>query len=178
VLVRVEGLDKNYWLLLDIADNAILEDLDWFLRQIWLECCGHMSVFSLKSFDGNEFDMGKKISDFSPGDKLCYMYDMGSTTELTISIIGKTRRPKQKNEVRLIARNAASEFTCACGKPAVSLCTQCMYGADNPFLCAACAKTHEHEERMLPVTNSPRMGECGYCGEQDEWAFEPGKLNV
>jgi hypothetical protein len=38
VLVKAEGRDKKYCLLLDIAANAILEDLDWFLRRIWLEC--------------------------------------------------------------------------------------------------------------------------------------------
>ncbi|MDR3334986.1 MAG: hypothetical protein LBT13_08915, partial [Treponema sp.] len=168
------GLDKNYWLLLDIASNAVLKDLDWFLRQIWLECCGHMSAFFGKSFGGGrfKFDMKKRISDFNPGDKLRYVYDMGNSTELTISIIGETQRPKQKNTVRLLARNVAPEFTCACGKPASSICSRCMYDADNPFLCDDCAKTHEHE--ALPVVNSPRMGECGYDGEQDKWTFEPG----
>jgi hypothetical protein len=176
VLVRAEGMDKNYWLLLDIEANAVLSDLDSFLRKIWLECCGHMSVFSLHRFDGNEFAMRKKISDFSTGDKLCYMYDMGSTTELMISIVGETRRPKQKAKVRLLARNVAPEITCSCGKPATTLCSECMYDADNPFLCDGCAETHEHEEMMLPVTNSPRMGECAYDGYLDKWTFEPGKF--
>jgi hypothetical protein len=48
------------------------------------------------------------------------------------------------------------------------------YTADNPFLCDGCAKTHEHEGMLLPVTNSPRMGECAYDGELDTWTFEPG----
>jgi len=26
---------------------------------------------------------------------------------------------------------------------------------------------------MLPVTNSPRMGVCGYCGELDTYEFVP-----
>jgi hypothetical protein len=46
LLIKVEGAyQKEYWLFLDIALNATLEDLDAFLRQIWLECCGHMSGF-------------------------------------------------------------------------------------------------------------------------------------
>jgi hypothetical protein len=177
VLVRVEGLDKNYWLLLDIAAKAVLKDLDSFLRQIWLECCGHMSVFFGKSFGiEDECDMRKRMHGFNPGSKFRYIYDMGNSTELTISIIGETRRPKQRYPVRLLARNVAPEFTCACGKSASSICIECIYKVDNPFLCDDCAKTHEHEEMMLPITNSPRMGECGYCGERDKWTFDPGKF--
>jgi hypothetical protein len=61
VFVKVEGLyDNNYWLLLDIAANAVLGDLDSFFRKIWLECCDHMSVFGRKKFDGMEFYMKKR----------------------------------------------------------------------------------------------------------------------
>ncbi|MDR3302306.1 MAG: hypothetical protein LBT01_07250 [Spirochaetaceae bacterium] len=174
VLIRAEGVDKNYWLLLDIAADAVLWDLDLFLRRIWVECCDHMSIFIDKRFDGNEFDKEQKISDFSPGDKLCYLYDMGSTTELTISIIGKARRPKQNDEVRLLARNAAPVYTCACGKPATTLCVECWWHTGNPFFCADCAKAHDHNDTMLPSANSPRMGVCGYYGERDKWIFKPG----
>ena len=44
-LVKVEGMDKRYWLLLDLPLTASLKNLDDFLRKIWLECCGHMSAF-------------------------------------------------------------------------------------------------------------------------------------
>ncbi|MDR3312082.1 MAG: hypothetical protein LBS64_02995 [Spirochaetaceae bacterium] len=37
------------------------------------------------------------------------------------SIIGETRRPKQKDEVRLLARNVAQEYTYDCGNPAVKI---------------------------------------------------------
>jgi hypothetical protein len=42
--------------------------------------------------------------------------------------------------------------------------------------CAACADEHENENMMLPVTNSPRMGECGYEGELDTFEFDPRNL--
>lgn len=46
--VVVEGkYDPQYWLHLDVAGNAQLEDLDQFLRDIWLECCGHLSAFRI-----------------------------------------------------------------------------------------------------------------------------------
>ena len=49
-LVKVET-DKSwrsspYFLSLWIDGEAVVEDLDLFLRDIWLECCGHMSAFT------------------------------------------------------------------------------------------------------------------------------------
>ena len=42
--LRVEA--GPYFLNLLMDGDATLEDLDHFLRAIWLECCGHMSQFS------------------------------------------------------------------------------------------------------------------------------------
>ncbi len=51
-----------------------------------------------------------------------------------------------------------------------------MRNRDNPFLCEACIENYEHgDEMLLPVVNSPRMGVCGCCGEQDVCAFDPEK---
>jgi hypothetical protein len=38
---------KEYWLHLELPATATLEDLDRFLRDIWLECCGHLSAFEI-----------------------------------------------------------------------------------------------------------------------------------
>jgi hypothetical protein len=100
---------------------------------------------------------------------------MGSPTELTISIIGKFRRPTQKDAVRLLARNVAPVFTCDCGKTAECICPAGWWNSTNPYLCEECAETRE-DERILPVVNSPRMGECGFDGDRDKWTFEPGKF--
>jgi hypothetical protein len=48
-----------------------------------------------------------------------------------------------------------------------------MSDTDNPFFCDSCAEKHEHEEMLLPVVNSPRMGVCAYDGELDVFAFKP-----
>lgn len=37
-----------YWLHLDVRADAKLKDLDKFLRDIWLECCGHLSAFTIE----------------------------------------------------------------------------------------------------------------------------------
>ncbi|HET7117307.1 MAG TPA: hypothetical protein VFI29_12490 [Hanamia sp.] len=35
-----------YFLALWIDGDALIDDIDYFLRGIWLECCGHMSAFT------------------------------------------------------------------------------------------------------------------------------------
>lgn len=34
---------------------------------------------------------------------------------------------------------------------------------------------NREEGAYLPVTNSLRMGECGYCGELDKYAYDPSE---
>ena len=43
--LRVEA--GAFWLDLDIKTSARLTRLDEFLRAIWLECCGHLSAFTI-----------------------------------------------------------------------------------------------------------------------------------
>jgi hypothetical protein len=43
----VEGrYNPQYWMHLEMAASDTLADLDYFLRDIWLECCGHLSEFT------------------------------------------------------------------------------------------------------------------------------------
>src|SRR5947209_4813866 len=45
----VEGKhDPRYWLHLEMPATATLGDLDGLLRDIWLECCGHLSAFRIE----------------------------------------------------------------------------------------------------------------------------------
>lgn len=175
VILKVESEeDKNYWLYLDIAVTSTLKTLDAFLREIWLECCGHMSAFYSRSY--GEIGKSTKIASFSARDVLQYEYDFGDTTYLKITVMAHAKRPKQRNAVRLLGRNEPYSFTCGnCGKPADKICCECMWEDKNPFLCDACAEAHGHEG-MLPVTNSPRMGVCAYCGEMDIYEFDPLKF--
>ena len=93
----------------DIPPKSPLSLLDQFLRDIWLECCGHMSAFRTGGGGWGE-DIGKsrKVGSFEPGDKIVHEYDFGSTTETLITFVGKTKRPPQRNAVRLLARNVAA----------------------------------------------------------------------
>jgi hypothetical protein len=163
-----DAFNPDYFLHLLISGNSTLKDLDVFLRDIWLECCGHLSSFSLQRY-GDEIHLKHKVEDiFIPGVKLIYQYDFGSTTELSIKAVynyhGTTERNKK---IQIIARNAQPIIPCdECGlKPAVRICTECQWD-ENGRLCEECSQTHEcGDEMFLPVVNSPRAGVCGYTGD-------------
>jgi len=156
---------SEYWLHLKVASNAKLKDLDQFLRDIWLECCGHMSAFRCGE---GELEMGRKLGDvLSPGMELLHEYDFGTTTELLVKVLAKYEGPmKKKRPIEILARNAPLEIPCdECGESlAVKICTECQWDGAG-WLCEACAEDHEcGEDMMLPVVNSPRTGVCGYGG--------------
>ena len=171
-LLKIEGADdKEYWLYVDIPIRSTLNVLDTFLRKIWLECCGHMSAFSGSGH--REIGKSRKLDSFSPGDKLLHEYDFGSTTETLITVVGRTFRKQQKEAVRVLARNIPPVFRCAkCGAEAEWILPERFYESENPFYCNKCLEEEAAEEVMvLPVTNSPRMGVCGYEGDQDTYIF-------
>jgi hypothetical protein len=161
----VDAYNADYFLHLLLAEEAPLAYLDGFLRDIWLECCGHMSAFSYQRY-GDEIDMRHKAKDiFMPGTKISYQYDFGSTTELMVQTRGRYQGPI-KGKIEIIARNTQPIIPCdECNtKPAVEICTECMWD-DGGWLCEDCAESHECDEDMfLPVVNSPRTGVCGYTG--------------
>ena len=44
----VEGRDLPvYWMHLEVTASTTLATLDRFLRDTWLECCGHLSAFEI-----------------------------------------------------------------------------------------------------------------------------------
>ena len=163
-----DTFNPDYFLHLLIVDDSTLKYLDSFLRGIWLECCGHMSSFSFQRW-GDEIKMGRKVKDiFTPGVKLTYQYDFGSTTELFIKAVYHYHGATDGNQkIQIIARNAQPIIPCdECGaKPAAQICGECQW-EDKGWLCEECSQTHECDDEMfLPVVNSPRTGVCGYTGE-------------
>ena len=49
--IKISGY-KIFWLHIEIKGTKKLSALDTFLRNIWLECCGHLSEFTI---DGTEY---------------------------------------------------------------------------------------------------------------------------
>ncbi len=174
--LQVEGLYlPMYWLHIEIPAKATLEDLDRFLRAIWLECCGHLSSFEIsgESFISEPFEPGDRSmvialeKVMAPGMKFEYIYDFGTSTELLIKVISARvgRAPSGKVPVRIMARNNPPELKCdVCGKPATGVCCVCS-DEDTGRVCEECGKSHEcGEDMLLPVVNSPRVGMCDYTG--------------
>ena len=47
-MVISDKYQKDYWLIVEINENARLKELDQFIRDIWVECCGHLSEFAIQ----------------------------------------------------------------------------------------------------------------------------------
>jgi hypothetical protein len=167
----------DYWLHLEIPDTLTLHDLDYFLRGIWLECCGHLSAFTIagQSYASALFDDGwsddksmnvrlKRV--LEPEMSFSHEYDFGTTTYLKLRVLSSREGSPKDNEVLILAQNEPPEILCsACQKKqATEVCAYCLYEGTG-WLCEDCVADHEcGDEALLPVVNSPRVGECAYAG--------------
>ncbi|MQL52291.1 hypothetical protein GFC01_08410 [Desulfofundulus thermobenzoicus] len=192
--IVVEGrYNPEYWLHLLVKSEATLNELDQFLRDIWLECCGHLSQFVIQGvryvsemdedlfdFFGNDRDMNISLADvLGPGTRFHHEYDFGTTTELALRVLSIDRLDGEiktaiKNDdeegldyedIQILARNEPPLLNCEkCGAAATLVCINCFYDGGG-CLCQKCAGEHEcGEEMLLPVVNSPRVGMCAYTG--------------
>jgi hypothetical protein len=76
--------DAEMFLQVLIKGDATFEVLDNFLRDIWTECCGHLSSFYTQN---GEISFTKKMKDvLEPKLKLNYDYDFGSTTNVSLQV--------------------------------------------------------------------------------------------
>jgi len=102
--ILAEGYYKpDYWLYFDIRADATLFDLDRFLRDIWLECCGHLSAFMVRKKTylyqlieephmfgqrPEEHSMDFELKDvLQPNLKFMHDYDFGTTTRLGLKVL-------------------------------------------------------------------------------------------
>lgn len=177
----VEGLYiPEYWLHLEIPENAQLSKLDQYLRNIWLECCGHLSMFDINDQRYSVRPMveyGDKSMSARAGSVLSedltfrHEYDFGTTTHLELRVVD-VRDGVMPSTIREMAQNDEPEIICQkCEKrPATEVCSYCIWGGEEAWLCETCKTQHqcyidEGEDYMfLPVVNSPRVGMCGYTG--------------
>ena len=184
--------DPQYWLHIAICSDLELDSLDTFLRNVWLECCGHLSQFKIngKSYEdsapspgdlffADEFQTQSTYIELNKilniGTKFDYIYDFGSSTELELEVLDIFPASTSKGKIILLAHNKKPEIPCSnCGKPATQLCQECQF--NGLPLCEKCAPKHGcDEDFMIPLVNSPRTGVCGYCGPVP---FESGDMNM
>lgn len=178
--------NKDYWLIIEVNENVRLSNLDRFLRDIWVECCGHLSSFEI---DGTLYDVCPSEDEFwgppskdmeyklkkvlREGMSFRYEYDFGSTTELVLDVSDYRKGADRKEYLTILSRNNPLEPLCDCchEKKADYVNTE-WYDNVITFICQDCMteKANEgecDEDMFLPVCNSPRMGVCGYEGSSE-----------
>jgi len=172
--LRLEIFDpnmKNFWLIVEINNQATFRNLDTLIRDVWVECCGHLSRFS--NFR-SEVGKGKIIMNtLNIGDNIDYVYDFGSSTELVIETLGYSDcQLSDKKKIELVARNYLPPSNCAkCSQPATRICAVCAEEGLG-LACDKCAERYHNEEKkneehfLLLLANSPRSGVCGYEPEE------------
>lgn len=169
--LRVQDAYRNeFWLDLEMRGSRSLQHLDDYLRAIWLECCGHMSQFSLSGRFAEAVGKTRKVKDvFQLGSTLTHIYDFGTSSETMVKLVSvREGKPTTIKAIALMARNLMPEEKCIeCGQPATHLCMECLY-EDQTWgtLCDDHVKTHPHDnyDEPIPLVNSPRLGICGYDG--------------
>lgn len=145
---------STYYIYITIDVNLTLRALDTFLRDIWMECCGHLSEFNIDGVtyacDGalegsvwgeeESFDFSLKNILYI-NSKIKYLYDFGSTSEVLIEVVDKFETAYNSGSIEILARN--NEI--------------------------------KHSRRNGEYTNSPRDGVCGYIGfKENEDKYLPG----
>jgi len=132
-----------YWLYVVVPLDYTLEDLDMFIRDIWVDCCSHASEFRINEityssdfvikYDSKEKSMKIKLSEIlNNGLDFEYTYDYVNTTELKLEVIS-TVKIKEKY-IYILGRN------------------------DNPLT------KYNTSDKYIP--NSPRVGICRYAGNK------------
>lgn len=164
----------DYWIHVEASADATLDDLDDFLRDIWLECCGHLSAFTIEEetyFSHPNYELGDQGMDIAlsnilrPQTTFYHEYDFGTTTHLTLKVLSEEESGRRRESFQILARNNTPLITCGvCGKIATLVCAGCIW-EDEGWVCDECAGEHGcGEDMLLPVVNSPRVGMCGYTG--------------
>jgi len=169
-----------YWLDFLLPEEWSLADLDHLLRDTWLECCGHLSLFRIGTTIYERFqDSGWLTMDeelgpsmdvelgtvLDPGKQFVHEYDYGSTTELDLKVLKSFCLPIKK-QAFVCARNLPPNWPCfSCQMKASFRCSYC-----EDYVCKECVPGHEcvreesSDHMMSPLVNSPRTGVCGYVG--------------
>ena len=105
--ISIESIDfPEYWIHILVYTKTTFRTLDNFLRDIWCECCGHLSGFWIdKPFGTARIGKRSKIGEIlMPKMKFFYVYDFGTSTILLLKV-HDMYQVSTKNRIILLARN-------------------------------------------------------------------------
>lgn len=169
-LIRVsDESDPDFWMYLEVKADASLKQVDQFLREAWVDCCGHISAFFIKDemyasacSGAEQRSMSAKLDGLiKNGSKFRYVYDFECSTELKLQVVDQYTARNRRKKVELLARNIMPVYACVCcGKPAQLVFRPGGEAVSEAAYCAECAQNMD--EPMLPLLNSPRTGVCSY----------------
>ena len=163
---------NEYCIYLVIDENLSLLHIDQFLRDIWLECCGHLSAFKIKGKFYQDYSMNTRLKDIlSVNNKFEYEYDFGSTTYLNLEVVDIIQVPVSFSQIEIMARNNEVKHYCQiCGAEAE------YYNYENDqWECKRCIDKNNDIISKFDYCNSPRDGVCCYGGhKRDEVTYLPG----
>lgn len=156
--LRIAGDRRtDYWIHLALERETTLATLDSFLRRLWLECCSHMSAFTIGNtryenpYTDDEPALGlgadRRSMDVPIGSivdadaEFAYEYDFGSTTALAIRVVdvggwdierleeqGTDGVTAGPDEIALVARNHEPKIACgSCSESAAKVCQTCLW---------------------------------------------------
>jgi hypothetical protein len=92
-LRRQDAYRNKFWLDLEMRGSKALQDLDTCLRAIWIECCGHISQFSLGGGFAKEVGKRQKMSDvFQHGIELTHIYGCETSPEMLVKLMEVRQR--------------------------------------------------------------------------------------
>jgi hypothetical protein len=183
--------NSAYWMHVELPASAVFGELDYFLRSVWLECCGHLSQFSIgrtryvsyrpetalgwgvsESELQSEVDMwsARLSAVLAVDSRFAHEYDFGTSTYLNLRVVSERRAKVGDGAVRVLARNEPPDVRCgSCDQSATKVCSMCSWD-ETGWLCDQHARAHDCGwEGLLPVVNSPRTGMCAYVGPVVEY---------
>ncbi|WP_153799823.1 hypothetical protein [Foetidibacter luteolus] len=161
-----------YFLYIWADGDTSFEELDYFLRDIWLECCEHLSGFNKKvsqqkkqanrinfnlnmtraelekfweedELNGGEIAKDRLLKGFmKKGDEFNYCYDYGSSTDLLLTILDKL--PIAADDfIMLLSRNEPPPLMCSdCRKKPAVKICTACQWDEEALFCSTCAKKH------------------------------------
>jgi hypothetical protein len=178
----------GYCLYLLIDGTVLLSTLDKYLRDIWLECCGHLSLFEINGYlydrvpdDVEDYDMFYKLNEvLDENSVFSYNYDFGTTSNLRLKVMQLFSQVYKEKGIHLVGRNIAPEAICEKCKKDADIYAADVYSNTCSYLCESCFEKEEQNAEELyahVITNSPRMGLCGYDSSSADILFMPQEKN-
>jgi hypothetical protein len=183
LMIHIKGGGPFYIIVLGPLEGLKFKDLDIFLRDVWYECCGHMSRFDI----GNEYSL-MDIEEMDDDDEkimkmplrniknyvnVGYEYDFGSTSYAQIKLLDIVSINQKIKDFKVISYNNLPKIKCEkCEKYSEYLAID--YNNDEHLLlCKKHIKEIEDNDddedfAIFKLENNPRVGVCGDTPETDK----------